>query len=147
MFGPMSVEDNLMLGAYTRAMKNIDEDMEAMYTMFPILKKKAKLPSGTLSGGQQQMLAIARALMARPKLLLLDEPSMGLAPNLVEEIFEKIVELKKAGTTVFLVEQNAFAALKIADRGYVLETGRTILTDDAEKLLTNDQVKEAYLGF
>lgn len=85
--------------------------------------------------------------MARPKLLLLDEPSMGLAPNLVEEIFEKIVELKKAGTTVFLVEQNAFAALKIADRGYVLETGRTILTDDAEKLLTNDQVKEAYLGF
>ena len=147
MFGPMSVEDNLMLGAYTRAMKNIDDDMEAMYTMFPILKKKAKLPSGTLSGGQQQMLAIARALMARPKLLLLDEPSMGLAPNLVEEIFEKIVELKKTGTTVFLVEQNAFAALKIADRGYVLETGRTILTDDAEKLLTNDQVKEAYLGF
>ncbi len=146
MFGPMSVEDNLMLGSYTRAMKNIDEDMEAMYAMFPILKTKAKLASGTLSGGQQQMLAIARALMARPKLLLLDEPSMGLAPNLVEEIFEKIVELKKAGTTVFLVEQNAFAALKIADRGYVLETGRTILSDDAEKLLTNDQVKEAYLG-
>ena len=147
MFGPMSVEDNLKLGSYIRAMKGIDEDMEAMYTMFPILKTKRKLASGNLSGGQQQMLAIARALMARPSLLLLDEPSMGLAPNLVEEIFEKIVELKNSGTTVFLVEQNAFAALKIADRGYVLETGRTILTDDADKLLTNKQVKEAYLGF
>jgi len=147
MFGPMSVEDNLKLGAYTRGMKGIDDDMEAMYSMFPILKVKRKLASGNLSGGQQQMLAIARALMAHPRLLLLDEPSMGLAPNLVEEIFEKIVELKNSGTTVFLVEQNAFAALRIADRGYVLETGRTILSDDADKLLTNDQVKEAYLGF
>ena len=146
MFGPLSVEDNLCLGAFTRRMRGLDTDLEKMYAMFPILKTKRKDPAGTLSGGQQQMLAIARALMARPKLLLLDEPSMGLAPNLVREIFETILELKAEGTTIFLVEQNAFAALSIADRGYVLETGRIVLSDSGAALLNNDRVKQAYLG-
>ncbi len=114
--------------------------------MFPVLKQKRREPAGTLSGGQQQMLAIGRALMARPTLLLLDEPSMGLAPLLVAEIFETIRDLKAAGTTIFLVEQNANAALAIADRGYVLETGRIVLQDSGRALLANDRVKEAYLG-
>jgi branched-chain amino acid transport system ATP-binding protein len=114
--------------------------------MFPVLRQKRHEPAGTLSGGQQQMLAIGRALMARPKLLLLDEPSMGLAPLLVAEIFATIRTLKAAGTTIFLVEQNAHAALAIADRGYVLETGRIVLQDSGQALLANDRVKEAYLG-
>jgi branched-chain amino acid transport system ATP-binding protein len=147
MFGPLSVEDNLRLGAYTRSDKaGIQEDMEQMYAMFPILKQKFRLPAGTLSGGQQQMLAMARALMGRPKLLLLDEPSMGLAPLLVQEIFNAIISLREHGKTVFLVEQNAQAALSIADYAYVVETGETVLSGTGRELLVNERVKEAYLG-
>ncbi|PIV72429.1 MAG: ABC transporter ATP-binding protein, partial [Rhodocyclales bacterium CG17_big_fil_post_rev_8_21_14_2_50_68_7] len=146
MFGPLSVEDNLRLGAYARARDGVEEDMEHMYSMFPILRQKHRQAAGTLSGGQQQMLAIARALMGRPKLLLLDEPSMGLAPLLVEEIFNAIVELRRRGMTIFLVEQNAYAALSVADVGYVLETGRTVLSGPGQELLQNEQVKQAYLG-
>ena len=145
-FGPMSIEDNLRLGAYARARNNLDADLERMYELFPILKEKRGLPAGTLSGGQQQMLAMARALMGQPRLLLLDEPSMGLAPLLVEETFRVVKHLKSEGITIFLVEQNAHAALSIADVGYVMETGRTILTGTGENLLNNEQVKQAYLG-
>jgi branched-chain amino acid transport system ATP-binding protein len=145
-FGPLSVEDNLRLGGYTRPAGEIAVDLAEMYAMFPVLKEKRHEPAGTLSGGQQQMLAMSRALMARPKLLLLDEPSMGLAPLLVAEIFRAVQALKHAGTTIFLVEQNAHAALSIADRGYVLETGRVVLQDSGRALLANDRVKEAYLG-
>jgi branched-chain amino acid transport system ATP-binding protein len=145
-FGPMSIEDNLRLGAYTRARNNLDADLERMYELFPILKEKRALPAGTLSGGQQQMLAMARALMGQPTLLLLDEPSMGLAPLLVEETFRVVKHLRSEGITIFLVEQNAHAALSIADIGYVMETGHTILTGTGESLLNNAQVKQAYLG-
>lgn len=144
-FGPMSVEDNLRLGAYRRH-GDIEADLKRMYEMFPILHTKRRLPAGTLSGGQQQMLTMARALMSHPRLLLLDEPSMGLAPLLVAEIFSTIQTLKKAGTTIFLIEQNAYAALAIADRGYVLETGSVVMEDTGQNLLANDRVKEAYLG-
>ncbi|MQX38390.1 ABC transporter ATP-binding protein [Roseospira navarrensis] len=146
MFGPLSVEDNLRLGAFRRKGPNIADDLERMYVRFPILKEKRHLPAGTLSGGQQQMLAICRALMSHPRLLLLDEPSMGLAPLLVSEIFDTIKLLKEQKTTLFLVEQNAHAALGVADRGYVLETGAMVLTDTGPALLTNDRVREAYLG-
>jgi branched-chain amino acid transport system ATP-binding protein len=146
-FGPLSVEDNLRLGAYTRSDKEtIQEDMEQMYAMFPILKQKFRQAAGTLSGGQQQMLAMARALMGRPKLLLLDEPSMGLAPLLIQEIFNAIISLREHGKTVFLVEQNAQQALAIADYAYVLETGQTVLEGAGSELLVNEQVKSAYLG-
>jgi branched-chain amino acid transport system ATP-binding protein len=146
-FGPLSVEDNLRLGAYTRSDKEtIQEDMEQMYAMFPILKQKFRQAAGTLSGGQQQMLAMARALMGRPKLLLLDEPSMGLAPLLIQEIFNAIISLREHGKTVFLVEQNAQAALSIADYAYVIETGQTVLEGAGSELLVNEQVKSAYLG-
>jgi len=145
-FGPMSIEDNLRLGAYTRARNNLDADLERMYELFPILKEKRALQAGTLSGGQQQMLAMGRALMGQPTLLLLDEPSMGLAPLLVEEIFRVVKRLKSEGITIFLVEQNAQAALSIADLGYVMEAGHTILTGTGENLLNNEQVKQAYLG-
>jgi len=145
-FGPMSIEDNLRLGAYTRARNNLEADLERMYELFPILKEKRGLPAGTLSGGQQQMLAMARALMGQPTLLLLDEPSMGLAPLLVEETFRVVKHLRSEGITIFLVEQNAHAALSIADIGYVMETGHTILTGTGESLLNNEQVKQAYLG-
>lgn len=146
-FGPLSVEDNLLLGAYTRPKDDqIGTDLDQMYRLFPILRQKRKQAAGTLSGGQQQMLAMARALMARPQLLLLDEPSMGLAPILVEEIFNTVGELKRRGITIFLVEQNAAAALSIADRGYVIETGTIVLSGPGRKLLQNDKVKEAYLG-
>ena len=145
-FGPLSIEDNLRLGAYTQPKTQVEGDLEKIYAMFPILKEKRALPAGTLSGGQQQMLAIGRALMGRPKMLLLDEPSMGLAPLLVEEVFNVVKTLKSQGMTIFLVEQNAFAALAIADRGYVLETGSIILTGSGQELISNEQVRAAYLG-
>ncbi|MFV8833987.1 ABC transporter ATP-binding protein [Aquisalimonas sp.] len=146
-FGPMSVEDNLMLGAYTRSRREpLAEDLEAVYQQFPVLKEKRKLPAGTLSGGQQQMLVIGRALMAKPKLLLLDEPSMGLAPLLVEEIFATIARLRSEGITVFLVEQNASLALGIADYAYVLETGSVVMEGKGQALLNDENVQKAYLG-
>ena len=149
-FGPMSVADNLALGAYTRGRagrKEVETDMQSMYDMFPVLWSRKHQMAGTLSGGEQQMLAMARALMARPKLLLLDEPSMGLAPTITKEIFKHVVSLRKEyGLTVLLVEQNAKSALNIADRGYVLETGRIILQGPAQELLANRDVQRAYLG-
>lgn len=146
-FGPMTVEDNLLLGAFTRRQgRAVRHDLERMYEKFPILREKRHLLAATLSGGQQQMLVIARALMARPRLLLLDEPSMGLAPLLVSEIFSTIAELKEDGMTVFLVEQNASAALGIADHAYVLETGRIVISGPGQALLEDENVKKAYLG-
>lgn len=145
-FGPLSIEDNLRLGAYTAPAERRDADLDRIWAMFPILHEKRRLPAGTLSGGQQQMLAIGRALMGRPKLLLLDEPSMGLAPLLVEEVFALVESLKAAGITILVVEQNAAAALAIADRGYVLETGRVTLTGTGADLLASDEVRAAYLG-
>ena len=145
-FGPMTVEDNLRLGAFTRPAQDVAGDMERMYGLFPILKEKRLLLAGTLSGGQQQMLAMARALMGRPQLLLLDEPSMGLAPLLIAEIFRIVAELRDQGITIFLVEQNAHAALSIADVGYVIETGAITLSGRGPELLHNEQVQSAYLG-
>jgi branched-chain amino acid transport system ATP-binding protein len=145
-FGPLSVEDNLRLGAYTRARAESDAELERVYAMFPLLRERRRQAAGLLSGGQQQMLAMGRALMAKPRLLLLDEPSMGLAPRLVAEIFDKVRALKQARTTIFLVDQNARAALAIADRGYVLETGRVVLAGTGAALLANPAVRSAYLG-
>jgi branched-chain amino acid transport system ATP-binding protein len=145
-FGPLSVEDNLRLGAFTRTRAESDAELERVYAMFPALKERRRQAAGVLSGGQQQMLAMGRALMAKPRLLLLDEPSMGLAPRLVEEIFAKVRALKQARTTIFLVDQNARAALSVADRGYVLETGRVVLEGSGAALLADGQVREAYLG-
>ena len=145
-FGPLSVEDNLRLGGYTRTRAESEAELERVYAMFPALKERRRQAAGVLSGGQQQMLAMGRGLMAKPRLLLLDEPSMGLAPRLVEEIFAKIRALKAARTTIFLVDQNARAALSVADRGYVLETGRVVLAGSGPELLSNGQVREAYLG-
>ena len=145
-FAPLSVEDNLRLGAYLRSKAEAAEGFERVYTMFPVLKQKRREPAGTLSGGQQQMLAMGRGLMALPRLLLLDEPSMGLAPKLVEEIFACVRALKTASTTIFLVDQNARAALAVADRAYVLETGSVVLSGSGAEMLQNEQVKEAYLG-
>jgi branched-chain amino acid transport system ATP-binding protein len=145
-FGPLSVEDNLRLGAYRRHGPDVEADLARMYKTFPALAPMRNHAAGTLSGGQQQMLAMARALMSHPRLLLLDEPSMGLAPLLVAEIFHIVQNLKDQGTTIFLVEQNAHAALAIADRGYVLETGRIVLTDSGRRLLADEGVKAAYLG-
>ena len=145
-FGPLSVEDNLLLGAYVRPNHEARSALASVYELFPALAERRKSPAGMLSGGQQQMLAIGRALMAGPRLLLLDEPSMGLAPRLVAEIYAAIRRLREAGTTIFLVDQNARAALAIADRGYVLETGRVVLAGAGAELAANDAVKQAYLG-
>ncbi len=146
-FAPLPVEDNLRLGAYTRPRAEAAQTLERVYAMFPALRAKRATPAGMLSGGQQQMLAIGRALMARPRLLLLDEPSMGLAPRLVREIFDHIAALRAADTAIFLVDQNAHAALRIADRGYVLETGSIALEGGGAELLANERVQAAYLGF
>ncbi len=149
MFAPLSVEDNLRLGAYglRKEKEWVEEELARIYELFPILREKREQTAGTLSGGQQQMLAIGRALLGRPRLLLLDEPSMGLAPLLVEEIFRIVRELNDNGVTILLVEQNARAALGIAHRGYVLETGRVVLADSAEALLADEAVRKAYLGY
>ena len=145
-FLQMTVEENLEMGAYTRSGGGIDADMEKVYNYFPRLMERRRQIAGTLSGGEQQMLAMGRALMSRPKLLMLDEPSMGLAPILVEQIFDIIKELHKAGTTILLVEQNAQAALSIADRGYVLETGKIVTSGTGTELLASPEIKKAYLG-
>jgi branched-chain amino acid transport system ATP-binding protein len=145
-FGPMTVEDNLRMGGYTRSRDGMDEDIERMYGLFPILKEKRLLQAGTLSGGQQQMLAMARALMGRPRLRLLDEPSMGLAPLLIAEVFRIVAGLRERGITILLVEQNAHAALSIADLGYVMETGSILMSGPGPELLENEEVKTAYLG-
>ena len=145
-FLQMTVEENLEMGAYTRSGGGIDADLEKVYAYFPRLMERRRQIAGTLSGGEQQMLAMGRALMSRPKLLMLDEPSMGLAPILVEQIFEIIQTLHKAGTTILLVEQNAQAALSIADRGYVLETGKIVTSGTGTELLASPEIKKAYLG-
>lgn len=145
-FTNMTVQENLQLGAFTRKDGEIQADMEKVMDKFPRVRERLKQSAGTLSGGEQQMLAICRALMSRPKLLLLDEPSMGLAPNLVTEIFNIITELHRDGVTILLVEQNAHRALEVADRGYVLETGHIVLQGPGKDLLHDPKVKEAYLG-
>ena len=145
-FLQMSVQENLDMGAFSRRGGNIDADMERVFEQFPRLKERRKQVAGTLSGGEQQMLAMGRALMSNPKLLMLDEPSMGLAPILVEQIFDIIKNLHKAGTTILLVEQNAQAALSVADRGYVLETGKIVTTGTGAELLASPAIKKAYLG-
>ncbi|MFV0497431.1 MAG: ABC transporter ATP-binding protein [Candidatus Fimivivens sp.] len=145
-FLQMSVQENLEMGAYTQPSAGVADDIERVYQQFPRLKERRKQVSGTLSGGEQQMLAIGRALMSHPKLLMLDEPSMGLAPLLVEQIFEIITQLHKDGTTVLLVEQNAQMALSIADRAYVLETGKIGISGTGAELIQSDSVRRAYLG-
>ena len=144
-FPRMSVHENLLMGAYHRR-DSVDEDIDRVHELFPVLKERSSQDGGTLSGGEQQMLAIARALMSRPRLLLLDEPSMGLAPMIVARIFEIIREINEQGTTVLLVEQNAAQALRLATRGYVLETGRIVIEDDSAALLADDRIRAAYLG-
>ncbi len=149
-FAPMPVRENLLLGAhvqYARGRRHeVAQDLERVYALFPVLEKRDRQLAGTLSGGEQQMLAIARALMARPKLMMLDEPSMGLAPLVMKDIFATVRRISEEGTTVLLVEQNARSALRIASRGYVLETGRIVLQGTAEELLANHDVQRAYLG-
>lgn len=146
-FGRLTVEDNLLLGAYVRSDKaGIVTDAERVYELFPRLKERRRQVAGTMSGGEQQMLAIGRALMSNPTLLIMDEPSMGLSPIFVERVFETIQEINKQGTTIFMVEQNAFMALSIASRGYVLRSGTVVLEGPAQDLLTSDQVRREYLG-
>lgn len=143
-FANLTVLENLEMGGFTRKLK--PQDFDEVYSIFPRLLERRKQLAGTLSGGEQQMLAISRALLSRPKLMLLDEPSLGLAPQVNKQIFDTIQNINKKGTTVLLVEQNAFAALKISHRGYVLETGSIVLSDNSDKLLNNESVKKAYLG-
>lgn len=145
-FANLTVSDNLELGAYLRKGKIPASEYRRIYELFPVLEERIKQNAGTLSGGEQQMLAISRALMSKPTVLLLDEPSLGLAPQLVQTIFRVIREINQEGTTVLLVEQNAHMALEIAHRGYVMETGRIVLADHAKNLLTSDRIKKAYLG-
>ena len=147
LFKRMTVKENLEIGAYLRKDKqNLDDDMERIFELFPRVQERLTQKAGTLSGGEQQMVAVGRALMAKPKVLLMDEPSMGLAPVLVSQNFEIIQQINEAGTTVFVVEQNANMALSIADRGYVLQTGQIVLADTAAGLLANPQMRQAYLG-
>jgi branched-chain amino acid transport system ATP-binding protein len=146
-FGPLTVEENLLLGAFTTSRKEeIEERMDYVYHLFPILKERYKQRGGTLSGGEQQMLAIGRALMSSPKLLMLDEPSLGLMPTLVTEVLEVVARLKEKGNTILLVEQNVREALELADRGYVLETGRVVLEGEGRDLSRDPHIKKAYLG-
>lgn len=146
-FNGMSVKENLELGAFLRKdTENLDAELEHIYERFPVLKERLSQDASTLSGGEQQMLAMGRALMSKPRLLLLDEPSMGLAPIFIQEIFDIIQDIQKQGTTVLLIEQNANLALSIADRGYVLETGKIVLSGTGEELLASDEVQKAYLG-
>src|SRR4029453_10908472 len=146
-FANLTVRENLELGAYARSdKKNVDQDRERALTLFPRLRERLKQSAGTLSGGEQQMLAMARALMARPRLLLLDEPSLGLAPQIVQTIFKIIREINESGTTILLVEQNAHMALHTAHRGYVLEVGRIVMCDECKRLAASDEVRKAYLG-
>ena len=145
-FANLTVADNLELGAYLRKDKVKQSEYDRIFTLFPVLQERIKQSAGTLSGGEQQMLAISRALMSKPQVLLLDEPSLGLAPQMVQTIFRVIKEINAEGTTILLVEQNAHMALVTAHRGYVMETGRIVLTDDTKALLTSDRIKKAYLG-
>lgn len=147
LFKRMTVKENLVIGAYLRKdRENLDDEMEGIFELFPRIKERLSQKAGTLSGGEQQMVAVGRALMAKPKVLLMDEPSMGLAPVLVQQNFDIIEQINAVGVTVFMVEQNANMALSIADRGYVLQTGRIVLADTAENLLANKDLRKAYLG-
>ena len=145
-FSRMTVNENLLMGAFTRNLAETGPDIERVFTLFPRLRERIDQLGGTLSGGEQQMLAIGRAMMSRPRLLLLDEPSLGLAPILVQQVFQTIREINEQGTTILLVEQNALQALSIAHRGYVLQTGDVVLTGPASELITNETVRKAYLG-
>ncbi len=146
LFPRMSVEENLMLGAYSRKDKDLQTDLDEVYELFPILGDRRAQAAGTFSGGEQQMLAMGRAMMSRPRLLLLDEPSMGLSPLMMKKIMSTVTALRERGTTILLVEQNAQAALKLADMGYVLEVGKIVLSGTGRELLTSDEVRKAYLG-
>jgi branched-chain amino acid transport system ATP-binding protein len=145
-FTRMSITENLQMGAFTRNDKEIDADIEKVFTLFPRLKERRNQLAGTMSGGEQQMLAMGRALMARPKVLLMDEPSMGLSPIMVDKIFEVVADIHKQGVTVLLVEQNANRALQLADRGYVMESGEITMEGEAKALLSDPKVRAAYLG-
>jgi branched-chain amino acid transport system ATP-binding protein len=145
-FPKLTVTDNLKMGAWTRKDGEVGQDMDRVYELFPRLAERKSQLAGTMSGGEQQMLAMGRALMARPKLMILDEPSMGLSPILTERVFDTIVEINKQGTTIFMVEQNAYMALQIANRGYVLQTGSVLLSGTAKELMDSDMVRKAYLG-